>query len=184
MGGGGGGGESYGPEYWAAIEEQQRAQYIANILAEQGKRDAALTQLNTAKNALDATSLGYDQMQAGRSAASGTIAQSNLAGKNALQAASDLATRQAQMKPAGGTGGVYDPAAAQQAAFSNIGAGTAMASQGGVAGPASALSGSNTAAITPNTGAPRAAAKFASLQQDEQNSSVAPVSKMTKFGGS
>lgn len=183
-GGGGGGGPSYGPEYWAAIEEQKRAEFLSKILSEQGKRDTSFNQLNAAQNALNAQTDAQSQMQAGFAAASGDAAMNSLAQQNAMRAASDLATSQAQGGGFGGTGGVYDPMAARQAALANIGAGTAMASQGGVAGPASALSGGNTAAITPNTGAPRAAAKAASMQQDEQNSSVAPVSKMTKFGGS
>jgi hypothetical protein len=184
MGGGGGGGVSYGPEYWAAIEEQKRAEFITKILGEQGKRDAAFNQLTSAQNALAAQNTAYDQMQAGVAAASGEAAKSSLAQQNAMRAASDLATMQAQGGAVGGAGGMYDPMAARQAALSNIGAGTAMASQGGVAGPASALSGGNTAAITPNTGAPRAAAKMASMQEEEQNSSITPAAKMTKFGGS
>lgn len=186
MGGGGGGGTSvvYGPEYWAAIEEQKRAEFMTKILGEQGKRDAAFNQLTSAQNALAAQNTAYDQMQAGVAAASGNAAMSNLAQQNAMRTASDLATRQAQGGAVGGAGGMYDPIAARQAALSNIGAGTAMASQGGVAGPASALSGGNTASITPNTGAPRAAAKAASMQEDENsNVKYTPASK-TQFGGS
>jgi hypothetical protein len=184
--GGGGGGTSvvYGPEYWAAIEEQKRAEFMTKILGEQGKRDAAFNQLTTARNAMDAQNAAYGQMQAGVAAAAGDAAMSNLAQQNAMRTASDLATRQAQSGPVGGTGGTYDPMAARQAALSNIGAGTVMASQGGVAGPASALSGGNTAAITANTGAPRAAAKYASMQSDDQNGAVNPAARQTIFGGS
>lgn len=184
MGGGGGGGVSYGPGYWEAIEEQKRAEFMTKILGEQGKRDAAFNQLTAARNALDSQSNAQSQMQAGFASVSGEAAKSNLAQQNAMRAASDLATMQAQGGAVGGAGGSYDPMAARQAALSNIGAGTAMASQGGVAGPASALSGSNTAAITANTGAPRAAAKYASMQSDDQNGAVNPVARQTIFGGS
>lgn len=186
MGGGGGGGTTvvYGPEYWAAIEEQKRAEFLTKILGEQGKRDAAFNQLTAAQNALNTQSNAQSQMQAGFAAASGDAAMNSLAQQNAMRAASDLATSQAQGGGVGGTGGAYDPMAARQAALANIGAGTAMASQGGVAGPASALSGGNTAAITPNTGAPRAAAKAASMQDDgTATNSYTPVSR-TQFGGS
>lgn len=184
MGGGGGGGVSYGPGYWAAMEERKRAEFMTKILGEQAKRDAAFDALNSAKNTLSAQNTAYDQMQAGFASASGEAAKSNLAQQNAMRAASDLATMQAQGGAVGGAGGSYDPKAAQQAALSNIGAGTAMAAQGGVAGPASALSGSNTAAITANTGAPRAAAKYASMQSDDQNGAVNPAARQTLFGGS
>jgi hypothetical protein len=186
MGGGGGGGTTvvYGPEYWAAIEEQKRAEFMTKILGEQGKRDAAFNQLTTARNAMDAQNAAYGQMQAGVAAAAGDAAMNNLSQQNAMRAASDLATMQAQGGPVGGTGGAYDPMAARQAALSNIGAGTVMASQGGVAGPASALSGGNTAAITPNTGSPRAAAKAASMQEDENTNTQYTPANRTRFGGS
>lgn len=197
MGGGGnkGGGAPqivYTDEYWDAMAQKDqleaylKAQNLVNT--QQRVYDAASEGFGIARDAVNAQNTAFDKMQVGFSATSADAAKSNLAQQNAMRAASDIATAQAQSAKGvvGGTGSAYNPDQARISALANIGAGagTAMASQGGVAGPASALSGTNTASITPNTGAPRAAAKYASMQEEDAAKNKSAGSTQAKFGGS